>query len=525
MISIERNIGLARRKRSIAYCAFVEETETERLIQTVASTVKATFFPFRTSSELSSFLEQEKESVCLIVLEAHIAEIVSVARMASSSAPIAELVLLANDEQQIYLQQQLGPAPRLGKHWQFVSPATPQFVRHLESAYQRADQRRATRTTLDRFNARLTTPRESVDDRELRQLIISDRFLSSVLESTFDAVIMIDRVGNIAAFNPSAEKLFGRTQQQVLSHPIGSLSSGDWQKQIGLLSKFSRAGELVQSSIEVEAGTKHVEVAVTPVYDTARNTIATSLIVRDITSRIQAEHALRTNEKLAAVGRLASSIAHEINNPLDAVTNLVYIARQITDDPEVQKYLDLADHELRRMSSITSQTLRFHKQASAPKLVSAEELLESVLVVYQARFLNSGVGLQSRLRAPTPIPCFEGEIRQVLNNLVGNAIDAMHGTGGLLLLRSRESTNWKNGEKGVMITVADTGSGMSPPTIKKIFEAFYTTKGMMGTGLGLWISSEIVVRHRGILRVRSRQEPPASGTVFTLFLPYVAAIR
>ena len=129
------------------------------------------------------------------------------------------------------------------------------------------------------------------------------------------------------------------------------------------------------------------------------------------------------------------------------------------------------------------------------------------------------------MRATDPVLCFEGEIRQVLNNIVGNAIDAMHTGGGRLLLRSRSATDWRTGRKGLGITIADTGSGMTPQTRKKVFEAFYTTKGIGGTGLGLWVSKEIVERHEGVLEVRSRDKPGYSGTVFYLFLPFDAVSR
>jgi signal transduction histidine kinase len=124
------------------------------------------------------------------------------------------------------------------------------------------------------------------------------------------------------------------------------------------------------------------------------------------------------------------------------------------------------------------------------------------------------------MRAGRSINCFDGEIRQVLSNLVGNAIDAMQPGGGQLLLRSRESTDWRNGAKGLTLTVADTGIGMTPAVMERIFEPFFTTKGSNGTGLGLWVSEDIVKRHRGILHVRSRQRDGLGGTVFALFLPF-----
>ncbi len=229
------------------------------------------------------------------------------------------------------------------------------------------------------------------------------------------------------------------------------------------------------------------------------------------------------SEKLAAVGRLASSIAHEINNPLESVTNLIYLARHHAITPEAQRFLDTADQELRRISIIANQTLRFHKQASKPQAISCFELFSTVLGIYEGKLRNSNVTVEKRKRAQQPIVCFEGDVRQVLNNLVGNAIDAMP-TGGRLLIRSREATDWATDRKGLVLTVADTGCGMDSATVNQIFEPFFTTKGIGGTGLGLWVSQEVVARHNGKLQVRSSQREGSCGTVFTLFLPFDVAI-
>jgi PAS domain S-box-containing protein len=245
----------------------------------------------------------------------------------------------------------------------------------------------------------------------------------------------------------------------------------------------------------------------------------------DVTESKRAELALMQTEKLAAVGRLASSIAHEINNPLESVTNLLYLARETAWNPETREYLEIADRELRRVAVIANQTLRFHKQSSKPSLITCEELIESAISVYQGRLVNSNVQVEKRKRAANPILCFEGEIRQVLSNLIVNAIDAMHPRGGRLIMRSREGTDWKTGRKGLILTVADTGSGMSSDTAGKIFEPFFTTKEIGGTGLGLWVSDEIVQRHGGTLAVRSSQRQGRSGAAFTLFLPFEAVLR
>jgi PAS domain S-box-containing protein len=242
--------------------------------------------------------------------------------------------------------------------------------------------------------------------------------------------------------------------------------------------------------------------------------------IRDITRVKKSEEALRTAEKLSVVGRLAASIAHEINNPLAAVMNLLYLARMTDDMAAIKTHLDTAELELRRVSAITNQTLRFYRQTTAPKDASCKELFESVLSIYQGRLAKPPIEVQLRMRASHAINCFDGEIRQVLSNLVGNAIDAMQPEGGRLLLRSRESTNWRSGTRGLTLTVADTGIGMTAAVMERIFEPFFTTKGSNGTGLGLWVSEDIVKRHRGILEFRSRQRESRGGTVFTLFLPF-----
>lgn len=245
----------------------------------------------------------------------------------------------------------------------------------------------------------------------------------------------------------------------------------------------------------------------------------------DVSERKLVEETLIQSEKLAAVGRLASSIAHEINNPLESVTNLLYLARGTENMETVQEYLEMAEREVRRVSAIANQTLRFHKQSTNPTCISSQMLLEDALAIYQGRLANSTIHVEKRRRAAEPITCFEGEIRQVLANLIGNAVDAMGTSGGRLLLRTREATDWDTGRRGVVITVADTGSGIPLESQRKIFHAFFTTKGISGTGLGLWVSNEIVARHRGSLRFRTSMRPNHSGTVFCLFLPFDAVRR
>ncbi len=240
----------------------------------------------------------------------------------------------------------------------------------------------------------------------------------------------------------------------------------------------------------------------------------------DVTENRRAEQLLLQSEKLNAVGRLASSIAHEINNPLAAVTNLIYLAQQASLDPEARSYLASAEIELRRVSAIANQTLRFHRQSTNPRRVTASELVDATVPLYQGRFLNARVKVERRDRSTQHVTCFEGEMLQVLSNLIGNAIDAMSSNGGRVLIRTRDGCDWRTGRKGIVLTVGDTGYGMSPLTLSRIFVPFFTTKENKGNGIGLWISRGIVDRHRGHLTVRSRQ---FAGTVFALFLPTDAA--
>jgi signal transduction histidine kinase len=256
------------------------------------------------------------------------------------------------------------------------------------------------------------------------------------------------------------------------------------------------------------------------VYQPRRNAegTITGIIVLgiDVTDNRRAEQLLLQSEKLNAVGRLASSIAHEINNPLAAVTNLIYLAQQTAVNPEAKGYLSSAEIELRRVSAIANQTLRFHRQSTNPRQVSGTELIDATVPLYQGRLLNARVMVERRDRATQHVTCFEGEMLQVLSNLIGNSIDAMSPSGGRLLIRSRNGCDRRTGRKGIILTVADTGHGMSPLTLTRIFEPFFTTKENKGNGIGLWISRGIVDRHRGHLTVKSRQ---ASGTVIALFLP------
>lgn len=259
-----------------------------------------------------------------------------------------------------------------------------------------------------------------------------------------------------------------------------------------------------------------------PVHTDARQLRWVGVIVLDASERKRSEEALRKTEKLAATGRLAASIAHEINNPLEAITNLLFLLRNYCQLQDTAlNYVTMAEHEAQRITEITQQTLRFYRQSTLPTHTSLGELLDSVFSLYHGRIGALGVQIERQYDPALQIFCFAGEIRQVFANLVGNALDACS-SGDRITIRARRSHSWKDlAQSGLRFTVADNGVGMEPSIRARVFEAFFTTKETTGTGLGLWVSQEIITKHGGIIHLRSRAARPVknSGTVFQIFLP------
>ena len=243
--------------------------------------------------------------------------------------------------------------------------------------------------------------------------------------------------------------------------------------------------------------------------------------IADLTLQKKSEEVLRQTEKLAVAGRFAASIAHEINNPLEAITNCLYLMQQGELPKESRNYLELAQTELNMVSKITMQTLRFYRSSSRAQRSDLRDTITSVLDLLDRRLKQQGIRVERRFRETPLVLAHDGEIRQVLANLVGNAIDALP-LGGRIHLRTAAARDWVlGGAPGVRITVADDGTGMDQATVARIFDAFFSTKGITGTGLGLWISQEIVLKHGGHLRVRSRKKigSKSGGTIFAMFLP------
>ncbi|MFP5229084.1 MAG: ATP-binding protein [Acidobacteriota bacterium] len=242
--------------------------------------------------------------------------------------------------------------------------------------------------------------------------------------------------------------------------------------------------------------------------------------IRDfLAEQLAAEQALRKAEKLAVAGRLAATLSHEINNPLASITNLLYLIGVSSALDDAKKYAETATRELARVSEIVTENLRFHKELTTPVAVHISQVVDTALNLYQARLAAAEISIERDFRECSPVLRRPGELRQLILNLIANAVDAI-GRDGILRIRIAGTHEHNNGSRpGVRITIGDNGSGIRPDIRNTLFEPFVSTRGNTGTGLGLWISSEIVRRHGGTIQVKSRAHPPFTGTVFSVFLP------
>jgi signal transduction histidine kinase len=254
------------------------------------------------------------------------------------------------------------------------------------------------------------------------------------------------------------------------------------------------------------------------VRDQSGKVIGAAKIVRDITQQKKLEAALHTTERLASVGRLAATVAHEINNPLEAVTNFIYLAKQQPELPEkIRRYLQRADQELARVAHIAQQTLGFYRDNSQPVVLAVSDAIDDVLVVYDRKAKHKELTVETAVAPGLTIYTLQGELKQVLSNLISNAIDASK-EGGKIVVRAHAFNHLRSGFPGIRITVADNGVGISSENKSKVFAPFFTTKKEVGTGLGLWITKDLLQKKGAHIRFRSRDSQP-SGTVMSVYLP------
>lgn len=347
--------------------------------------------------------------------------------------------------------------------------------------------------------------------------------LAAIVESSDDAIVSKDLNGIVTSWNPAAEKMFGYTAEEIIGRPITTIIPPellDDERQI--LETIGR-GERIEhfETVRLTKSGERIEVSLTvsPLRDEAGRIIGAAKIARDVTHRKKAELALRTAEKLASVGRLAATIAHEINNPLEAVTNLVYLAKHAAVRNDVREYLRGAEEELDRIAHLTKQTLGFYREASGGKSMTVGSTIQALSTVYASRARNRSIQISLEIKQDPEIYAIPGEIRQLLVNLLTNSIDAVE-PGGQIRVRVSAAGEW-NGQRrrGVRLTIADSGPGIPAGARSRLYEPFFTTKQEVGTGLGLWVCRNIVEKHSGSIHMKSCTVPGKSGTVFSVFLP------
>jgi two-component system, chemotaxis family, CheB/CheR fusion protein len=345
--------------------------------------------------------------------------------------------------------------------------------------------------------------------------------MASIVESSEDAILSTTPEGLITSWNSGAKMLYDYTAEEAIGRHISFVAPPDKIHEISLntsrLLRGERVGSYETERIRKDGTRVNVLISVSPMRDQSGHVVGCSAIARDISTQKRAEIVLRRNEKLATAGRLAATVAHEINNPLEAVTNLLYLARH--DRNKQQEYLARAQMEVQRIAAIVRQTLGFVREGASTTPLNLAEALDQVLQLYLPKLKTKRVRIEKKYDPQAVIQGFPGELRQLFSNLIINALDAMN-DGGRLLLRVGRAHEWTNQHRpGVRIVVADTGAGIRRNDITHIFEPFYTTKAETGTGLGLWLCYGIIQKHGGSIRVRSRTDPGQSGTAFSVFLP------
>lgn len=397
-------------------------------------------------------------------------------------------------------------------------PVVPEVLRAKISVF--VDLHRKTRL-LESLNRDLE---QRVEERtaELRKSEAEFRTRAELLDLATEAIIVRDLDGNIRYWNSGAEQVYGWHREEAMGQKLHALLQTVFPAPRAEVEEHLRLhrtwrGRVTQTT---RGGEK---IVVDCLKSTNEGGDAVLEVNRDITAELRAEEALRETEKLAAMGRVAGIIAHEINNPLAAITNIFYLLRNhpsLGDD--ARRLADLAEEELERVSHITRQTLSFYRESKHPIAVFVPEVLDDVLELQHKTLIANRITVRKHYQSAAMVKGFPVELRQVFLNLIGNAIQAMP-DGGVLGIYVRESTDWTTNLRGTIASIIDTGKGIRPEDRGRLFQPFFSTKSTKGTGLGLWISQGIVQKHDGRISCRTFRVGDRSVTSFRVFLPGTAA--
>jgi PAS domain S-box-containing protein len=355
-----------------------------------------------------------------------------------------------------------------------------------------------------------------------------EQWLNTTLRSIGDAVIACDAEGRVSFMNPVAEHLTGWDESSAKSKELPEVfpifnenTRAVVENPVDKVRRLGTVVGLANHTYLLRSDGKEICIddSGAPIRNNSGDIIGVVLVFRDITDRRLSDDALMRAEKLAAAGRLAASVAHEVNNPLEGLTNLVYLARSTDEPNEVRRLLSQAEQELGRIAHITRQSLGFYREVTSTALYNPSVVIREVSDFYQIRAHSQGVSFVVQTPVEMEILGIAGEIRQVLSNLLANSLDASS-SGARIRFHARSASDPRNPSRhGVRISIADSGTGISPKHLEEIFEPFFTTKKDTGTGLGLWVSRQLVEKNGGTLRVRSSVSGMRRGTTFSLFLP------
>ncbi len=361
-------------------------------------------------------------------------------------------------------------------------------------------------------------------EEKLRQ---TEEFANTIVECSADCVKVLELDGRVRFINaPGCDAMeFDDTSQVLGKSWIDFWPEADRSRAVAAVAAAA-SGSVgsFQGECPTPSGKrKSWDVKITPARGADGKVERLIAVSRDITELRNAQLAALHAEKLATAGRMAATIAHEINNPLEAVTNFIYLAQTCESVPgEVRRYLEIADRELTRVAHIARQTLGFYRSTSAVRLIAVSDVIRDALMIYERRLRNKELQVEVSAAQDLTIVGKDGELRQALLNLVANAIDACQ-PGGRIWLRAQKTKNWTNGlEDGIRFTLADNGTGMSTDVQERAFAPFFTTKAGVGTGIGLWITKCLIEQRGGYVHLRSKQGE-VSGTIVSIFLPSAGA--
>lgn len=376
----------------------------------------------------------------------------------------------------------------------------------------------------DTYNRHLQAERQQTEEARANR-----EWLLTTLRSIGEAVIATDPLGRIEFLNSAAEALTGWKRHDARGRAVTDvLKTFDEGTGLPIMdpaefvrSRQKHEAQTVVSVLERRDGERRlIDESAAPILDSTGRLRGIVLVFRDMTERRRTENALRSSERLALVGRLSATIAHEIQNPLDAVTNLLYLIEHTSELPStVSEYARIAQDEILRITQITRQLLSFNREAREPVLVDLKEVIESVLGLFGPKLTSNGIRVRKDYETTEKVMGLPGELRQVFSNLIGNAMEAT-GKGGQIDIKVNSANDWRDGHrKGIRVVVSDNGTGIPKLAKQGLFTRFFTTKGEKGTGLGLWVSKGIVEKHEGSMRFRSSTEGSRRGTTFMVFLP------